>query len=163
MQNEPRVLYRARRYFRHKYCTWYEQCPVMKITSKYITVDSGDFPGSPLYKGGRFQVNRGQIEETGKAYHSRHGEYFHLEKPELGDLFPSKDLIEMPDAVTAEAQQIGWDTSIPLWEWNEWQKDCYLYATLASTTLRQAIDLWKSGKLEEAWREWRGKRFKLDL
>jgi hypothetical protein len=131
---------------------------VTKITTKYIVVKSQDFPKSPLYAGGCFNVNRKQIEEKGKAYHSRHGEYFYLSQPDVGDLFPSEQILLMPDAVTTEAIQLGWNTE-PLWEMNEWQKDCYLYASLAKTPLRQTVDLWKSGKLEEAWREWRKNRY----
>jgi hypothetical protein len=153
-----KILYRARCYFNHKYCTWYESCPVTRITSKFITVTSGDYPNSPLYKGGTFNVNRASIESTGMAYHSRHGEYFYLTPPEIGDLFPSKDVMSMPDVISLEAQQMGWVCSIPYLDLNEWQKDCWLYASITNTTLRQAVDLWKSGKLIDAWNDWKRKR-----
>lgn len=144
-------LYRARRYYHNnKYCTWYELCKTIKITPKFIVVNSEDYPKSPLYPGGEFQVNRKRIEETGKAYHSRHGEYFFLEKPEQGDLFPSQQILTMPSALNYEAKQIGWDAETG--NWNAWQKECFVFANVTGHSLREAVDLWKAGKLEAAWR-----------
>lgn len=119
---KPKALYRARRYYRDRWCVWYEPCPILKLTARYIVVESADYPDSPLYKGGQFSVNRKQIEDNGKAYHSRHGEDFYLTPPSLGDLFPSKEIMATPDAVTMEAIQLGWNVE-PLWGMNEWQKD----------------------------------------
>ena len=140
------IIYRARQYwFHHKSQIWYEPCKIIKRTKKFVVVESGDFPDSPLYRGGTFHLNAQQLRETGKAYHSRHGEIFYLEKPEVGALFPSKELLNTPDWVTLEAQALGWDTTIPRHEWAEWQKDCFLVASTLKLPLREVVNFWKSG------------------
>ena len=149
------ILYRGRVYFLHgtHRQTWYEACKVIKRTKKFVVVDSGDFPESPLYRGGRFSVNAEQLQKDGKAYHSRHGEYFYLEKPETGALFPSKELLATPDWVMLEAKSMGWDIGIPVCDWQDWQKECWMLATFLKMSLREVVNVWKSGRLPELWQE----------
>lgn len=103
------VVYRGRRYFRNGIKTWYEPCSVVKHTAKFIVVQSEAFPGSPLYPGGEFYLNRSALTKDGFAYHSRHGEYFYLEQPELGDLFPSMSVLGMKSAAKYDAEARGWN------------------------------------------------------
>jgi hypothetical protein len=74
-----------------------------------IKIVSQTFPDSPLYPGGTFNLDRMALTNHGKCYHSRHGEYFYLEKPEQGALFPSADIFGMPSALDQEAKALGWD------------------------------------------------------
>lgn len=144
------IIYRGRVYFLHGHQqTWYELCPVIKRTKKFVVVESGDFPESPLYRGGTFHLDAEQLQREGKAYHSRHGEYFHVEKPETGALFPSKELLSTPDWTTLEAQAMGWDITIPHCEWNDWQKDCWFLASILKMPLREVVNRWKSGELDD--------------
>lgn len=152
------IIYRARIYSLHyQRQTWYEPCKVLKRTKKFFIVESGDFPDTGMYRGGIFHVNAEQLLKEGKAYHSRHGEYFYLEKPETGALFPSKDLLATPDWTTLEAQSLGWDTSVSPREWNEWQRDCWLVASILKMPLREVVNHWKSGNLEELFAQVRRK------
>ncbi len=153
------IIYRARVYFLHwQRHTWYEPCKVLKRTKKFFIVESGDFPGTGMYRGGTFHVNAERLQNEGKAYHSRHGEYFYLEKPEVGALFPSKDLLETPDWVTLEAQSLGWDITLPPREWtNQWQKDCWMLASILKMPLREVVNHWKAGKIDELFARMRRK------
>ncbi len=140
----PTTLYRARRYSLHGYWrTWYEPCPVIAVTSMFITVSSESYPESPLYRGGDFRLSRHAIEKHGQAYHSRHGEYFFTEPQSDAFLFPSKDVLESEDFVTIEARNLGWWGDPPAW--NSWQRLCFMYATLLKTPLRQVVDRWRFG------------------
>ncbi len=89
--------------------TFYEPCPVVKITAMEIIVVSKDMPselleaysvfskGKPkLYDGGRFNINKPKLQRDGKAYHSRHGEYFYIDVPESAiALVESRELLEV--------------------------------------------------------------------
>jgi len=122
-------IYRERRYSLHgQWKAWFEACPVLKATPKRVTISSENYPQTPLYPGGQFTLNAVKLTNEGKVYHTRHGEYFYLEPPRMGDLFPSQDILNAPDFVTCEAQLIGWDISIPVREWESWRKECWLLA-----------------------------------
>ena len=149
------IIYRGRAYSLHgKHQVWYEPCKVVKRTKKFVIVESGDFPDSPLYRGGMFYVNAEQLHNKGKAYHSRHGEYFYVQKPEVGALFPSKEILATPDWVTLEAKAMGWDITIPPHQWNEWQRDCWMFAHFIKKPLRYVVDKWKAGRMSEIRQEW---------
>jgi hypothetical protein len=76
------------------------------------------------------------------VYHSRHGEWFYPEIQSDAFLFPSKDVMSSADFAMVEAIQIGWDGG--LLEWPEWQRNCWLYATLLRRPLRATIDQWNA-------------------
>ncbi|MGG6263300.1 hypothetical protein ACQ4M3_35290 [Leptolyngbya sp. AN03gr2] len=138
-------LYRQRRYSLHGvWRSWYEPCPIIRSSNKFFIVQSVDYPETPLYAGGKFQIDR-RIESTGKVNHTRHGEWFFLEPQADAFLFPSQDVLAMPDYATVEANKLGWDISVPVHEWHEWQRQCWLYATLLKVPLRTVIDRWKHG------------------
>ena len=114
-------LYRARRYntgnlglwLPYKYHvlggttpnTWltlYELCPVVKTTAMEIIVVSQNIPLDILelfpdfYKGGKFHINKAKLQQSGRAYHSRHGEYFYIAVPDSAiALSESKELVEV--------------------------------------------------------------------
>lgn len=73
---------------------YYEPCPVVKIRSLTIAVQSQDMPPEiqeafpDFYAGGTFYVNRVNLQREGKSYHSRHGEYFYLNAPESAIALP---------------------------------------------------------------------------
>ncbi len=139
---QPTTLYRARRYSLHGHWrTWYEPCPVIRSTTKTVTVSSQDFPETPLYPGGEFRLK--WDEKMLCCYHSRHGEWFWAEPQPDAFLFPSKDVLECEDFVTLEARNLGWHGPQPAW--NSWQRLCFMYATLLKTPLRQVVDRWKLG------------------
>jgi len=84
------------------WCTFYEPCPVIKTTALEIVVVSQDLPTEVLEQfpdfcsGGKFHVNKAKLQQDGKAYHSRHGEYFYLNAPETAIALPEgKKLLEM--------------------------------------------------------------------
>ena len=138
------IIYRCRRYSYHDgWKAWYEPCPVLKRSPKFVVIESQDFPESPLYRGGRFSLSRQSLEANGKAYHSRHGEWFFLEPQRDAFLFPSKDILETKDFTTLEAERIGWDCALGNWE--EWQVRCWLCAKSLNIPLREAIDRWRLG------------------
>lgn len=140
----PEFLYRACRYwFGGDWRIWYERCPITARTISTLTVQSETFPDSPLYPGGKFRVSRCNIETDGKAYHSRHGEYFYTEPQPDAFLFPSKQLLETEDYAMVEARRKGWNG--PMLCWEEWQRNCWLYATLLKEPLQNIIDRWKFG------------------
>ena len=99
------VIYRGRRYYKNGWQCWYEECPVLHHTTKYLVIESKNYPGTPLKPVGKFSVPREALVQTGKAYHSRYGEYFYLEKPSQGFLFPSKDVMESEDANKKQTDQ----------------------------------------------------------
>jgi hypothetical protein len=141
------TVYRDRRYtYASQWCSWFEPCPVIHETERFITVRSQTYE-TIAYPGGDFRLDKENLLRSGKKYHSRHGEWFYLEKPRQGDLFPSKELLETADFVLQEAAAIGWDITVPIREWTEWQKMAWLYAKLAKVPLRKSVDLWKSGGL----------------
>lgn len=160
----PQFIYRGRCYYREGDRTWHEPCPIIKQSKIYITVMSQTFTkgtdcGYELYKGGEFSVNAKALCENGKAYHSRHGEYFYLHKPTQGDPFPSIDLMNTEDAVTMAARKLGWEGEPRTWA--EWQRMCWLAASFLKIDLREAIDRWKVGGdsvFEEFWAEVREQR-----
>ena len=74
--------------------TYFEPCPVIKIKPMTIAVQSQNmspeiqeaFPD--FYAGGIFHIQKAALQRDGKAYHSRHGEYFHLFAPETAIALP---------------------------------------------------------------------------
>jgi hypothetical protein len=138
-------IYRERRYtYANQWCSWFEPCPVIHETARFIIVRSQTYE-TIAYLGGDFRLDKSKLLSFGKQYHSRHGEWFYLEQPRQGDLFPSKELLTTPDFVLQEAAAIGWDTALLIHEWAEWQKTAWLHAKLTKTSLRCSIDIWKRG------------------
>ena len=45
-------------------------------------------PVDTVYAGGVFHIQKAALQRDGKAYHSRHGEYFHLFAPETAIALP---------------------------------------------------------------------------
>ncbi|HEY9610547.1 hypothetical protein [Allocoleopsis sp.] len=73
------VLYRGRRYsVGGEWYVYYEKCHIVERKPNYVTVESKDFGISGFYKGGRFRIKCEEIQYWGKAYHSRHGDFFYL-------------------------------------------------------------------------------------
>ena len=115
------ILYRARRYntgnrglslsFKYHvlggatpdtWLTLYEPCPVVKTTAMEVVVTSQDMPPEIMelypdfYKGGKFHINKAKLQQSGRAYHSRHGEYFYIAVPDSAIALPeSKELLEV--------------------------------------------------------------------
>ncbi len=115
------ILYRARRYntgnrglslsFKYHvlggatpdtWLTLYEPCPVVKTTAMEVVVTSQDMPPEIMelypdfYKGGKFHINKAKLQQSGRAYHSRHGEYFYIAVPDSTiALSESKELVEV--------------------------------------------------------------------
>jgi hypothetical protein len=115
------ILYRARRYntgnrglslsFKYHvlggatpdtWLTLYEPCPVVKTTAMEVVVTSQDMPPEIMelypdfYKGGKFHINKAKLQRDGRAYHSRHGEYFYIDVPDSAIALPeSKELVEV--------------------------------------------------------------------
>jgi len=115
------ILYRARRYntgnrglslsFKYHvlggatpdtWLTLYEPCPVVKTTAMEVIVVSQNIPLDILelfpdfYKGGKFHINKAKLQQSGRAYHSRHGEYFYIAVPDSAIALPeSKELLEV--------------------------------------------------------------------
>ncbi len=82
--------------------TYYEPCPVVKVKPMTIVVRSMDMPPEILeafpdfHAGGEFHVNKPELQRDGKAYHSRHGEYFYIAVPDTAIALPqSKRLLEV--------------------------------------------------------------------
>jgi hypothetical protein len=80
---------------------FYEPCPVIKIKPMTIAVESQNMPPEiqeafpDFYAGGIFHIQKAALQRDGKAYHSRHGEYFHLFAPETAIALPeTKKLLE---------------------------------------------------------------------
>jgi hypothetical protein len=49
-----------------------------------------------FYKGGKFHINKAKLQQSGRAYHSRHGEYFYIDVPDSAIALPeSKELLEV--------------------------------------------------------------------
>lgn len=72
-------LYRGRRYWTTDgWQTYYEPCPVVKRSEKYLTVQSEEIDIAGFYKGGTFKLKKSDLKANGKTYHSRHGEYFYV-------------------------------------------------------------------------------------
>jgi len=138
--SEIKSVFRARHYWFHGDRVWFEECPVVHETDMFITVRSASFY-TIQYPGGDFRLSERNIKKFGKLYHSRHGEYFYLDKPRLGDLFPSKELLDSPDFVMQEAAALGWDISKPLHEWAEGDKACYLLAIVSKRPLTEGVKL----------------------
>lgn len=116
-------VYRERRFWKNGWQCWYEECPVIRHTNKFVVVHSETYPDTPLYPGGEFSLNRQKLIQDGKSYHSRHGEYFYLEKPSQGFLFPSKDVMESPDPLITELKSLGWE------QYNLTDEQLHIYAT----------------------------------
>jgi len=132
---EQTVLYRERRYsVNGRWFSWYEPCPILKHSPKFITVISQTFAGSSLYPGGTFKLRRSSLIATGKCYHSRHGEYFFLTQPEQGALFPSDDVLTVKPAIELEAKALGWN----LQALTTLQLQAYIFAIKTGCTLSQA-------------------------
>jgi len=82
--------------------TLYEPCPVVKTTAMEVVVTSQDMPPEIMelypdfYKGGKFHINKAKLQRDGRAYHSRHGEYFYIAVPDSTiALSESKELVEV--------------------------------------------------------------------
>lgn len=133
-------VFRERHYWFHGDRIWFEECPVIAETALYITVRSQTFD-TIQYPGGDFRLDKENLLRSGKKYHSRHGEWFHLEKPRLGDLFPSKELLQTPDFLMQEAAALGWDVSVPLHQWNEEDKACWMYCFTTKKPLTEAVSI----------------------
>ena len=77
---------------------FYEPCPVIKTTALEVVVQSRSFPSDVpfLCDGGKFNVNKTKLQRDGKAYHSRHGEYFYIAVPDSAIALPqSRQLLEV--------------------------------------------------------------------
>lgn len=86
---------------------WYELCPVIKVTALTVVVFSRPVPDellsglfvgrkSSFYSGGKFAVDKPELQRDGKAYHSRHGEYFYIAVPNVAiALVERKELLEV--------------------------------------------------------------------
>jgi hypothetical protein len=75
-----KFLYRGRRYsVSGCWHVYYEKCQVIERKPNYLTVVSQDMDVPGFYKGGKFRVKRDELQSNGKAYHSRHGEFFYIE------------------------------------------------------------------------------------
>ena len=67
---------------------FYEPCSVIKSTTLELVCTSQNMSPEILeafpdfYAGGTFHVIKAKLQREGKAYHSRHGEYFYLNAPE---------------------------------------------------------------------------------
>lgn len=139
-------VFRGRRYWHHKWWTWYEKCPIIKELPGHILIKSQNYPKIlSLYLGGKFLLPKFKLARKAKFYHSRYGDYFYLVPPEVGGLFPSEEIMNAPDITTIEAYQHGWTRNMT--DWEPWQKDCYLYASTTKASLETAIALWRSGEL----------------
>jgi hypothetical protein len=133
-------VFRARQYWFNGACVWFEECPVVHETDRFITVRSITY-STIQYPGGDFRLSKQNLEKFNELYHSRHGEYFYLNKPRQGDLFPSKELLESPDFIMQEAASLGWDVTTPLHEWSEEDKACWLLAFTSKILLKDAVKL----------------------
>jgi hypothetical protein len=133
-------VFRARHYWFHGDRVWFEECPVVHESDRFVTVRSVTYPAI-RYSGGDFRLDKENLLKSGKKYHSRHGEYFYLNKPRQGDLFPSKELLESPDFIMQEAASLGWDVTIPLHKWSEGDKACWLLAFTSKMLLKDAVKL----------------------
>lgn len=102
-------VYRERRFYKNGWQCWYEECPIISHTARFIIVSSKTYPDSPLYAGGMFYLNREKMIRERKCYHSRYGEYFYLEKPSQGFLFPSQDVMNSLDPLLSELEYLGWE------------------------------------------------------
>jgi hypothetical protein len=67
---------------------YYELCEVANITPMEVIVISQDMPLVVLkhfpdfYAGGKFNINKPKLQQSGRAHHSRHGEYFYIAVPD---------------------------------------------------------------------------------
>jgi len=84
------------------WAVFYEPCPVVKVKPMTIAVRSMDMPPEilkvfPHFRaGGEFRVNKPELQRDGKAYHSRHGEYFYIAVPDTAIVLPqSRQLLEV--------------------------------------------------------------------
>lgn len=137
--------YRARRYYLNDaWQCWYEFCPTVKTTNCFVVVRSQTFLDTPLYPGGDFRLKKDALLRDEPAYHSRHGEYFYLHKPRLGELFPSPDVLAAKDFIIAEAEALGWDTSKPIHQWSEQQRWAYFLAKTTDRPLALIVEQIKS-------------------
>jgi len=77
--DDIKFLYRGRRYSASGWWhVYYEKCQVIERKPNYLTVVSQDMDIPGFYKGGKFRVKRDELQSEGKAYHSRHGEFFYI-------------------------------------------------------------------------------------
>jgi hypothetical protein len=81
---------------------FYEPCVVVKTTAMEVIVISQTMPYeiTKLYpdfnRGGKFNINKPKLQQSGRAYHSRHGEYFYIAVPDSAIALPeSKELLEV--------------------------------------------------------------------
>ena len=73
---------------------FYEPCPIIKTTALEIVVHSRLFPPDVPFRcdGGKFHVNKAKLQKDGRAYHSRHGEYFYLAIPKEAIALAAKEI-----------------------------------------------------------------------
>jgi hypothetical protein len=109
---------------------------VLHHTTKYVVIESKDYPGTPLKPGGKFSIPREALIQTGKVYHSRYGEYFYLEKPDQGFLFPSKDVMDSEDALISELKALGWEQ----YNLTDEQLQMYMTAHFRNTNIKNVIE-----------------------
>jgi hypothetical protein len=82
--------------------TFYETCPVVKVTPMTIAVVSQDLPIDILQRfpdfksGGNFNVSKVKLQQYGYALHTRYGEYFYIHSPNGAIALPeNKKLLEV--------------------------------------------------------------------
>lgn len=138
-------LYRERHYSHNdRFCKWFERCPVVKKSLRFVTVRSQTY-STISYPGGDFRIPIESLLAAGYHHHTRHGERFWLEQPEQGDLFPTQQLLDTRSALDYEAIAMGWDMDRPLHELEEWQRWCYFISAQSKQSLRMVVDRWKFG------------------
>lgn len=154
-------VFRERHYWRAGCRKWFESCPVIKQSPKFIKVRSENYPALQ-YPGGEFRLEVARLLADGVHHHTRHGERFWLEQPCQGDLFPSEELMGTPLAIEYEAMAVGWLEPGQKWHSlpNFWQRELIVIAMELDHPLRQIIDRWKFGgesALQQMWAEVRTK------
>jgi hypothetical protein len=137
----PTTLYRARRYSLHGFWrTWYEPCPVIRSTSKTVTVSSQTFPDAPLYPGGEFRLR--WDEKTLCCYHSRHGEWFWVAASARRFSVPLEGRARVRRFRDLRSAK-SWLVGRPQPAWASWQRLCFMYATLLKEPLGEIVEDWK--------------------
>jgi hypothetical protein len=80
---------------------FYEPCDVVKNTAMEVIVISKDMPSKIMdlypdfHKGGKFHINKAKLQRDGKALHTRHGDYFYIDVPDVAISLESKELLEV--------------------------------------------------------------------
>lgn len=81
---------------------FYEPCVVVKITAMEVICISQTLSYEitklypDFYSGGKFHINKAKLQRDGRALHTRHGEYFYIDGPDVAiSLVESKELLEV--------------------------------------------------------------------